>query len=84
MGLQSLAIFVASTLGFLPRLSCTEISLHSGIPLGVDRECRMLIFAVAVQIAFGFLSLILNQMLLSPGVSTHISLVCIYLPILPP
>lgn len=38
----------------------------------------MLRFAVAVQITLGFLSLILNQTLLSLGVSTHISLVCIY------
>ena len=82
MGLENLALFAASTSGFLPGLlSCTEISLLPGTSARLEMENAQISFAVPITL--GFLSLILNQTLLYSGVSTHISLVCIYLPLLP-
>lgn len=84
MSLESLALLVASTSGFLPGLlSCTTISLPS------DTSARMAMQKVQISCCcsnyptLGFLSVILNRTLFSPGISTHICLVCFYLPILP-
>lgn len=78
MGLGSLAVSVARTSGFLSGLSCTDTSLLSGTSARMNMKDAWFCCSNDTWI----FSILGNQTLPFPCVSTHISLVLIYLPIL--